>query len=328
MNVLFVTADQWRGDCLSCLGHPAVRTPNLDRLAADGGAVRAAFRAGHAVRPVAGLAAHRPLCAEPPLDHQRHAFGCAAQDPGQPGPRGRLRSGPVRLHRHQRRPAHPAGGQPLAAHLRGRGAGLSGRAAAARGGGGLSRPSGRARLWPADLRRRSMAAASARPAPFRAEDSVTAFLADRFLGWLDRQGGEPWFAHVSFLKPHPPFVAPEPWYSAVSPGDVPPPVRAATPEAEGALHPWLAAHLAQPIAGQDRRGAARRGQPRAVAGGLFRADRRGRPSSRPHPRAAGTARRAGADSGRGHRRTMARCWATTGCSARRASSRRRSTSRC
>ena len=35
MNVLFVTADQWRGDCLSCLGHPAVRTPDLDRLAAD-----------------------------------------------------------------------------------------------------------------------------------------------------------------------------------------------------------------------------------------------------------------------------------------------------
>ena len=35
MNVLLVTADQWRGDCLSCLGHPAARTPNLDRLAAD-----------------------------------------------------------------------------------------------------------------------------------------------------------------------------------------------------------------------------------------------------------------------------------------------------
>ena len=43
-----------------------------------------------------------------------------------------------------------------------------------------------------------------RPAPFRAEDSVTAFMADRFLGWLDRQNSEPWFAHVSFLKPHPP----------------------------------------------------------------------------------------------------------------------------
>ena len=35
-NVLFVTADQWRGDSLSCAGHPVVRTPNLDRIAASG----------------------------------------------------------------------------------------------------------------------------------------------------------------------------------------------------------------------------------------------------------------------------------------------------
>ncbi len=36
LNVLFITADQWRGDCLSALGHPVVRTPNLDALAAEG----------------------------------------------------------------------------------------------------------------------------------------------------------------------------------------------------------------------------------------------------------------------------------------------------
>ena len=35
-KVLFITADQWRGDALSLLGHPAVRTPNLDGLAASG----------------------------------------------------------------------------------------------------------------------------------------------------------------------------------------------------------------------------------------------------------------------------------------------------
>lgn len=32
-NLLFITADQWRGECLSCLQHPVVRTPNLDALA-------------------------------------------------------------------------------------------------------------------------------------------------------------------------------------------------------------------------------------------------------------------------------------------------------
>ena len=34
-NVLFITADQWRGDCLSSLNHPIVRTPHLDALAAE-----------------------------------------------------------------------------------------------------------------------------------------------------------------------------------------------------------------------------------------------------------------------------------------------------
>ena len=35
-NLLFITADQWRGDCLSALGHPTVKTPNLDQLASEG----------------------------------------------------------------------------------------------------------------------------------------------------------------------------------------------------------------------------------------------------------------------------------------------------
>ena len=36
MNILFITADQWRGECLSLLGHPHVNTPNLDALAREG----------------------------------------------------------------------------------------------------------------------------------------------------------------------------------------------------------------------------------------------------------------------------------------------------
>ena len=36
MNILFITADQWRGECLSSLGHPHVKTPNLDALASEG----------------------------------------------------------------------------------------------------------------------------------------------------------------------------------------------------------------------------------------------------------------------------------------------------
>jgi hypothetical protein len=36
VNVLLITVDQFRGDCLSAAVHPVVRTPGLDRLAAGG----------------------------------------------------------------------------------------------------------------------------------------------------------------------------------------------------------------------------------------------------------------------------------------------------
>ena len=35
-NVLFITLDQFRADTMSCAGHPVVRTPGLDELAAHG----------------------------------------------------------------------------------------------------------------------------------------------------------------------------------------------------------------------------------------------------------------------------------------------------
>ena len=35
-NFLLITCDQWRGDCLSAAGHPTVKTPNADALAAEG----------------------------------------------------------------------------------------------------------------------------------------------------------------------------------------------------------------------------------------------------------------------------------------------------
>lgn len=35
-NIVFIFSDQHRGDTMGCVGHPAVITPNLDRLAAEG----------------------------------------------------------------------------------------------------------------------------------------------------------------------------------------------------------------------------------------------------------------------------------------------------
>ena len=44
-NVVLVCADQWRADCLSCLGHPDVETPYLDQLAGNGAVMTQAYSA-------------------------------------------------------------------------------------------------------------------------------------------------------------------------------------------------------------------------------------------------------------------------------------------
>jgi arylsulfatase A-like enzyme len=42
-DILFLMPDEMRGDCLSVLGHPAVRTPQLDKLAEEGALFRRAY---------------------------------------------------------------------------------------------------------------------------------------------------------------------------------------------------------------------------------------------------------------------------------------------
>jgi arylsulfatase A-like enzyme len=253
MNVLFITADQWRGDCLSCLGHPAARTPNLDRLAADAVLFERHFSQATPCGPSraslhTGLYAlnHRSITNGTPLDARHKTLAGLARQAGldpvlfgytdtSADPRTLPADSPWLRTFEGVAPGFrvelrlPEAEEPYLEHLAARGYGRLGYEEVYSGG-------------------------FLRPAPFRAEDSITAFLADRFLGWLEGQpasaaSSSGWFAHLSFLKPHPPFVAAEPWFSAVDPRDVPPPVRAPTLEAEAAMHPWLAAHLAQPLTG-------------------------------------------------------------------------------
>ncbi len=42
-NILFLMADQFRGDCLGSDGNRAIITPNLDRLAAEGARFASAY---------------------------------------------------------------------------------------------------------------------------------------------------------------------------------------------------------------------------------------------------------------------------------------------
>jgi arylsulfatase A-like enzyme len=52
------------------------------------------------------------------------------------------------------------------------------------------------------------------PARVREEHSETAYTTDVALDFMARQGDEPWVLHLSYVKPHWPYVAPAPWHAA------------------------------------------------------------------------------------------------------------------
>src|SRR4029077_16161886 len=74
-----------------------------------------------------------------------------------------------------------------------------------------------------------------------AKPSQTGYPPDRALDFVEDRSaaGKPWFAHVSYLRPHPPFLAPAPYDTMFDPASVPEPVRAPPRAEEGAQHPLL-----------------------------------------------------------------------------------------
>jgi arylsulfatase A-like enzyme len=246
MNLLLITADQWRGECLSALGHPCLRTPHLDALARRGVLFRRHFAQATPCGPAraslhTGMYAlnHRSVTNGTPLD-ARHSDLAAEARKGGYRPT---------LFGYTDLSVDPRGRDPADPRLRTY-EGLYPSFEVA-----LYLPEDNA-AWLAHLERRHGHARSlaelfgarlGEPAPYAAEHSETAFLTDSFLTWLHRwQDDTPWFAHLSYIKPHPPLVAPAPYHARHHPDDVPPPVRAPSPAAEAAVHPWLAAKLAQP----------------------------------------------------------------------------------
>lgn len=85
------------------------------------------------------------------------------------------------------------------------------------------------------------------PALYRAEDSDTAFLTDQFLQHM--AGRDPgWFAHLTYIRPHPPLCAPTPYNRMVDPAALPLPMRLSQAE-ETAFHPYMKPlHEANPMA--------------------------------------------------------------------------------
>ena len=52
------------------------------------------------------------------------------------------------------------------------------------------------------------------PARVREEHSETAYTTDVAIDFMARQGDAPWVLHLSYVKPHWPYIAPAPWHAA------------------------------------------------------------------------------------------------------------------
>jgi len=255
LNVLFITVDQWRGDCLSVRSHPVVHTPNLDALAGEGvlftrhfanaapcGPSRASLHTGMYLQN------HRSGTNGTPLDarHTNWAIEAAAAgyDPVLFGytdtsrdPRGfdpadpvlRTYEGPlpgirVLCHLTMGDPA------PWTAFLRTN---------------GFEVPTDiRAWLFSEPGPDYEEGRADPKPLAYPAELDDTAFLVDRTIDYMNSAKG-PYIAHLSLLRPHPPFVAPEPYNRMYNPAAVPGFKRMASTEEESRQHPWLAYQLSR-----------------------------------------------------------------------------------
>jgi len=84
------------------------------------------------------------------------------------------------------------------------------------------------------------------PPFYKAEDSDTAFLTNELIKNLTVRSEQNWFALATYLRPHPPLVAPEPYNHIYNPADLPLPNRMETPADEAAVHPFMRAAINVP----------------------------------------------------------------------------------
>jgi len=78
------------------------------------------------------------------------------------------------------------------------------------------------------------------------ELSDTAWFTERGLSYLRGHAGKPWFLHLGYYRPHPPFIASAPYNAMYRPEDMPKVVRASSP-AEEAKQNALLAHYVKEV---------------------------------------------------------------------------------
>lgn len=253
-KVLFVVIDQLRADCVTGALAGAAHLPNLRALAGEGVTFASHFTVTNPCGParaslLTGLYAmnHRSVRNGTPLARHHTNLALEARRAGyepllfgytdtSADPEGRDPADPDLTTYEGLMPGFSEalrlrldeGSQAWRAHLKARGYDL---------------PAG-----PLDLYRAVDGGDGRLDAPtlYRAEDSDTAFLTDETLKALSVRAGEAWFAHVCYIRPHPPLAAPAPWNRMHAPGDLPAPAGPASVEAARAVHPFFDAYFAAP----------------------------------------------------------------------------------
>jgi len=264
MNILFITADQWRGECLSMLGHPVVKTPCLDSLAKDSVTFKRHYAQATPCGPSRAclytgmyLQNHRSLLNGTPLDARHTNVALEARKSGyQPALFGYTDT--------SLDPREFSAGENIPGGYEGVLPGMD----------PVVLMNSDWQAWRASLKEKSYAipdypdgvfktkslssdtkhkGISFAPALFKAEDSSAAFLADKVISYVSDKKNDPWFVHLSLYSPHPPFVAPEPFHAMYDADDMPPPVRCASVQEEAGQHPWVDYYLSnQQIPGYPR----------------------------------------------------------------------------
>jgi len=238
-RALWLCADELRSDSLGCYGNHVVDTPNIDRLAAGGirydRHVTATAPCGPArTSLLTGLYQlnHRVTGNRTPFDPATPTIATMLAEVGVPsylvgytdtvvppylgGVEGVMPG--LELHAHFNLNPHGLG--PWLEHLHRR---------------------GYPRLGPEEVfQPRDGTVTTARYGP---ADSDTAYVADRTIDCIRQHAGEPWLIFATFLRPHPPWVAPEPYGTRYRPDRLPPPRGPRSPRRVAGTHPYLARRL-------------------------------------------------------------------------------------
>ena len=238
-NILFIMCDQLRADYLGCNGHPSISTPNIDALAQRG----VNFKRAYCQAPVCGpsrmsfytgryLSSHGSTYNNVPLKLEEWTLGDYLRPLGtrvgltgkthfSPDHQGMQRIGidpkssrgillsecgfepwekDDGMHPDQSADPEMAYNRYLRKH------GYEGENPWHTAANSVEGPNGEIlsgwQMRHADL-----------PARVDKEHSETAYMTDRAMDWIDQLGDQSWCLHLSYIKPHWPYIAPAPYHA-------------------------------------------------------------------------------------------------------------------